>query len=375
MSMYGVDDAGFVDETFWVGLGEQPCLRAVAKRAISWLEGTHLEGHESEAAAPSLWREAEQHAYKKRAVIQSYRGLASCAALLATDAILKPGWLAPPLRNLAASPPPGAGAAAALCAAALAESHIVEEAPGIFSFDLFTADFCELLLREVDTFEATSLPRRRPNTMNRHGLIVNEIGMAPLLTELLRRVISPLTAAFFTNEVFAASLDHHHSFVVAYSRKGQGGDVGLDMHHDASEVTLNVCLGRGFRGGALRFCGRFGGAAHRANVCVLEHKPGRAFLHLGRQRHGADDIEAGERYNLIVWARSSAFRGAAAFGHVPPDGYPKLDEAAEPHVECLSQANDDDYLEQLRRHEARGGELPNAAAKRAKTQAEDRCGA
>ena len=29
------------------------------------------------------------------------------------------------------------------------------------------------------------------------------------------------------------------------------------MHHDASEATLNVCLGReGFTGGGLRFCGR-----------------------------------------------------------------------------------------------------------------------
>ena len=51
-------------------------------------------------------------------------------------------------------------------------------------------------------------------------------------------------------------------------------------------------------------------------------------LTLGRHRHGADDITAGERLNLIVWARNSAFRAAAAFNHIEPDGYPK-----EPYLE------------------------------------------
>jgi hypothetical protein len=49
-------------------------------------------------------------------------------------------------------------------------------------------------------------------------------------------------------------------------------------------------------------------------------------LHLGRQRHGADVIATGERLNLILWARSSAFRAAAAFGHVDADGYPREKE-------------------------------------------------
>ena len=126
------------------------------------------------------------------------------------------------------------------------------------------------------------------------------------------------------------------------------------MHHDASEVTLNVCLGRdGFEGGGLRFCGRFGGAAHRRELCVLRHAKGRAVLHLGRQRHGADALTAGSRVNLIVWARSSAFRAAAAFGHIEPDGYPQQDEdeagGAPPDALCLSKANDRDYEEQLKR--------------------------
>ena len=125
------------------------------------------------------------------------------------------------------------------------------------------------------------------------------------------------------------------------------------QHHDASEVTLNVCVGKTFVGGGLRFCGSFGSESHRQELCVLTHSIGRAVMHLGRQRHGADDVDSGERLNLIVWARSSTFRAAAAYGHVPPDGYPKAEERGPPSKLCLSRANDPDYIEQLRRWEQR----------------------
>ena len=53
-------------------------------------------------------------------------------------------------------------------------------------------------------------------------------------------------------------------YLCTYVRTYQGEELGegdrfLDMHHDASEITLNVCLGReGFKASGLRFCGQFG---------------------------------------------------------------------------------------------------------------------
>ena len=135
-------------------------------------------------------------------------------------------------------------------------------------------------------------------------------------------------------------LDAHHSFVVQYKASlAQQGDAGLDMHHDASEATLNICLGREFSGAGLRFCGRFGTDNHRQMQFVHSHRLGQAVIHLGRHRHGADDISTGERLNLIMWGRNTAFRGAAAFGHVPLDGYPKAKEQNEPDQLCLSKSN------------------------------------
>ena len=67
------------------------------------------------------------------------------------------------------------------------------------------------------------------------------------------------------------------------------------MHHDASEITCNVCLGGDFSGAGLRFCGQFGSPTHRRTSAVVSRERGRALLHLGRQRHGADDLSSGER--------------------------------------------------------------------------------
>jgi hypothetical protein len=81
--------------------------------------------------------------------------------------------------------------------------------------------------------------------------------MEPLMTLLVDKIISPLCKLLYPNEIVATAIDHHHSFVVEYSTAA-GKDTYLDMHHDASEVTMNVCVGRDFSGAQLKFCGRFG---------------------------------------------------------------------------------------------------------------------
>lgn len=47
----------------------------------------------------------------------------------------------------------------------------------VFSVPMFTDRFCEMLIEEVDAFAASGLPARRPNSMNRYGLVLNSIGM------------------------------------------------------------------------------------------------------------------------------------------------------------------------------------------------------
>jgi hypothetical protein len=374
IAMQGVDSAGFVDSTFWAGL-EPITLVRVAERAVQWLEGGHLlvsDGDDEELLdRRATWLDTQTHTFQKISTVLEYKSLLRDATPTGDlmDGLLLHEWLSEPLRALL-------GRGANKVSEADWRGLVEEVSPGIFTFNLFTHTFCDLLVHEVDCYESTNLPRRRPNTMNTLGLVVNEIGLEPLMSELLRQVIAPLAAALYPDETHCGSLDHHHSFVVEYRLPTKsaatfasldhgavsgGGDTGLDMHHDASEATLNVCLGReGFEGAGLRFCGRFGSSDHRHTQLVATHTKGRAILHLGRHRHGADDLTSGERMNLIVWAKSSVFRAAAAYGHVPLDGYPKAAEEVwgpdgdggggrGPDRLCLSSANDRDYEEQIKR--------------------------
>jgi hypothetical protein len=66
---------------------------------------------------------------------------------------------------------------------------------------------------------------------------------------------------------------------------------------------------------------------------------GRALIHLGSRRHGADDITAGERNNLIVWNQNQAYRDSAEYVNNQP--YHK--EEAPPDPRCLSYTHDRDF--------------------------------
>ena len=114
---------------------------------------------------------------------------------------------------------------------------VVRESSGVYSFELFSKTFCETFLREVDNYDASGLPVRRPNSMNMYGLIVNEIGMRDAITELQQDILWPVARLLWPLQ--STQFDAHHSFIVRYKADE---DLGLDMHTDDSDVTFNVCM-------------------------------------------------------------------------------------------------------------------------------------
>ncbi len=77
----------------------------------------------------------------------------------------------------------------------------------------------------------------------------------------------------------------------------------MGFHYDESEITLNVCLGKKFSGGSLYFSGLLEDPKTHNENFEYFHTPGKSLLHIGKHRHGANNIESGERVNLIVWFR------------------------------------------------------------------------
>lgn len=128
----------------------------------------------------------------------------------------------------------------------------------VYSFPLLNDEACDRLCDEIEHFGRSGLPARRPNSMNRYGLILNDIGMRPSLDALQAEVWRVARELW---PVEGARFDDHHSFCVSYKPKE---DRGLDMHTDNSDVTLNVCLGRDFTASGLTFCGEVGQAGQLA---------------------------------------------------------------------------------------------------------------
>ncbi len=223
---------------------------------------------------------------------------------------------------------------------AIPDNLLWKEMDGVYSFNVFNDIFLQMFNDEINNFydvsERENIPVRRPNSMNNYGVIVNEIGMRPMITAFQQTYLWPLSRHLFPVE--ASQFDNHHSFIVRYLA---GEDLGLDMHTDDSDVTFNVCLGEQFTGATLSFCGMFGIKDHRQHKHTYHHKVGRAILHLGSRRHGADDIQSGRRSNLIVWNHNYEYRARGVNSWDRDSHYEQ--EEGNPSLICLSYTHDRDY--------------------------------
>ena len=214
------------------------------------------------------------------------------------------------------------------------KSIIREEIPGkVWSCPLLKKDFCDILLEELENIDSSNINVTRPNTMNNYGVVLGLIGLGPALNHFVEGYLVPVVRQLFGE--IADTVDASHVFTIKYR---EGLDLGLDMHTDDSDITINVCLGKHFEGSGLQFCGFMGHSDHRKSSNRIHHRVGRCLIHLGRLRHGADDITSGERQNLIIWMRSTEFRLSEQYTSPPYEA-----ESSPPDEVCLSFTHDRDF--------------------------------
>lgn len=181
------------------------------------------------------------------------------------------------------------------------------KAPGTFTLPVFTRFFCEKLVEELKHYEQSDAPKSRPNSMNCYGVLLDELGFYPnFINKLCKQYISPIARILYPEWCGENGLDSHRAFVVSYDYNESKDDTGLDLHYDNAEVTLNVSLTDSFDEGDLYFsCMRQ--EQHMEYFQVLHHL-GHGVLHRGQHMHGAMPLTSGERFNLIIWMRSSCVR-------------------------------------------------------------------
>jgi len=179
--------------------------------------------------------------------------------------------------------------------------------PGVYaSTQLFTQQFMDDLLGELEHIEHSGIPRRRPNGMNRHGVILDQVGLEAALSGLVAAYVRPLASMLFPWLMTEIDAEEHYAFTVRYE---PSGDTELAKHGDASVVTLNLCLGRdGWEGGELRFYedGMSGHYAlphgnESAGGGDIKFSTGMAVMHRGQHKHQALPLRMGERTNVIIW--------------------------------------------------------------------------
>lgn len=172
----------------------------------------------------------------------------------------------------------------------------------IYSFPVFTKEFCKELVEELMHYEKSPLVKSRPNTMNQYGIKLEELGFTDFVSSLREEYLSPIARLLFP-DWGGDALDSHKAFVVTYR---DGEDIDLSYHHDNAEVTLNVALNDEYTEGDLYFGPmRTEQSSRRTGY---SHQLGRGVLHRGQQYHGALPIMSGVRHNLIIWMRSSEVR-------------------------------------------------------------------
>jgi len=195
--------------------------------------------------------------------------------------------------------------------------QLKELVPKVFHGRILTESFSQKLLEESENFlkfaKESGLKISAPNSMNRYGLILNDMGMKETIDKFISSYLQPIIKLLFPRSE-RTNFKSHHSFIVSYNLNE---DRDLKPHRDDSNFTFNLCLGKEFSGAELYFHRIIEGACTLGDDpnmehtgidcpnCILryKHNVGECLIHSGTVVHGVDPLVSGSRTNLIIWCR------------------------------------------------------------------------
>lgn len=137
---------------------------------------------------------------------------------------------------------------------------------------------------------------------------LDTVGLGWVNDLILHLVLRPISNQLYKDSETQQQLDWRQGYIAGYSgspsAKAGTPRQRLVSHTDDSEVTLNVCLGEEFEGGDLIFRGLRGTENSGKVIGEFEPQVGVAVVHAGRHLHEVTDVTKGDRFVLILWARS-----------------------------------------------------------------------
>lgn len=198
-----------------------------------------------------------------------------------------------------------------------------EQIPNVYTCRSFLSPRGIHRLRQHLTASSQAkIPTRRPNGMNRCGLVLDDETqggvsypeMDSFRHWLVTDYVRPMARMLFPEWIGSYDDDeNHYAFTIHYKKgKEQSNennatktDVQLKEHTDASVVTINININLPqedadeedyYEGSDLLFFNEDSGERHS-----IKFEPGMAVIHRGLHRHQALPIQKGERHQLIIW--------------------------------------------------------------------------
>jgi len=225
---------------------------------------------------------------------------------------------------------------------------------GVYATQLLSPKGISYLRNLFDQAATSGIPTRRPNGMNRHGVILDKhvhgaVSIQPLVKvveELIDRIARPVGRMLYPDRIGCEDDLDYYAFTIRYdgsenesndddtssaSSSTQSKDMELKEHRDASVVTLNINLNlpeEDYGGSEVFFRGYPAADGSGSSDLfatnsnddedgggTVTFSPGMAIIHLGGHYHGSLPITTthsnsdskekqrtgGKRFNLVIW--------------------------------------------------------------------------
>lgn len=192
---------------------------------------------------------------------------------------------------------------------ALLEDWLDEELFDVYSFPILSESFCSKLREALNKIiEQSKQDDTLLQDFGRRPVDLDSAGFSWINNLLFHLVMRPLSRQLFGKTEQFADLDWRQGYMAGYSSQPselKGAQRHrLVPHTDDSEVTLNVGMGDDFKGGELSFWNLRGTREEGEHVGDFQPRIGHALLHSGRHLHEVKEVTKGNRYAMIIWARS-----------------------------------------------------------------------
>ena len=165
----------------------------------------------------------------------------------------------------------------------------------IFSFPLFTEEFCKLIIIHAEQVNKWTKGRHKfyPTT----DILLQNLGLKDFYNKVIEKYVMYIVKYFWKYE-YADNTVESEDFLVRYKPSEQPG---LGTHNDASMFSLVVRLNNDYKGGGTKFC--------RQNLSI-DAPVGHATLHPSRltHPHGGVPVTEGVRYILVSFCEHNKYR-------------------------------------------------------------------